>query len=93
MTWGVDADGRFIPLIPLGEEGDHDRDYQDADGVLRSTHRLACTRRSSALIRVYKLARNVKASEVLPSVGDHIEQILERKAKRRGRSKSSNEKS
>jgi len=98
FSWGQTTDGRFVPLIPVGDEGEVDRDYQDSDGVLRSTHRQVCTNKSGPLVRVYKLERNVKAKDVLPrkevvvapetplpTLDEHVAQILAKKAARRHR--------
>lgn len=65
FQWGQDQEGRFVPLIPSGEEGEHPRTHQDANGELRATHFAACTHRAGPLISVTKLAHPVHSSMVL----------------------------
>lgn len=85
MTWGQTSEGSFIPLIPIGEEGEASRDYQDEAGLLRSTHRQVCTNRAGPLVRVSKLARSIEAKDIvpLPTLSEHVEQLLKRKAAKR----------
>jgi len=87
MSWGQAPDGRFIPLIPLGDEGEADRDYQDGDGILRSTHRLVCTNKAGPLVQITKLARNVRAKDVLPAMHEHVAEVLAKKAAKRRKKK------
>lgn len=64
FAWGV-ADGKFVPLIPVEEHHGFDRTFQDQDGVLRAEHALICVRRGGPTVRVARLARTVKANEVI----------------------------
>lgn len=64
FAWGNSGD-KWLPLVPLGEEGDLDRDYQDENGALRSSHRQVCTQVGGPSVRVSKLARSVKADEII----------------------------
>lgn len=67
FAWGQKDDGKYVPLVPLGEEGDLVRNYQDENGVLRAEHALVCKHKGGPTVRVSRLARSVKGSDVLPS--------------------------
>lgn len=68
FSWG-NSDGKWMTLIPVGEEGEHNRDYQDENGALRSSHAQVCIRQGGPAVRVSKLAKAVPASDILsPSV-------------------------
>ena len=64
FAWG-NSDGKWVPLVPVGEEGDLDRAYQDESGLLRAAHNLICLNRGGVTVRVSKLARPVKAGEII----------------------------
>lgn len=99
FAWGQDGD-KWAPLVPLGDEGDLPREFQDHLGNFRASHRLVCTNRGGATVRVERLAKAVAAADILPvvkpkieetcnepvsmpTVGEHILQILQNKAKKR----------
>lgn len=62
MAWGH-LDGRWVSLVPLGEEAGLDRGYQDEDGNLRAAHRLVCV--GPGTVKVAKLAKPIPASSVM----------------------------
>lgn len=66
FSWGL-ADGKWVPLVPVGEEGELDRAYQDENGVLRAEHRAVCLRQGGPTVRVARLAKAVPAKDVMPS--------------------------
>ena len=65
FAWGQTDNGRFTPLIPVGEEGDFDRSFQDENGVLRAPHIFVCVNRGGPTVKVVKLAQAVKANEII----------------------------
>lgn len=67
FAWG-NADGKWIALIPIGEEGNHDRAYQDENGILRAGHKLVCTQVGGHSVRIAVLAKAIPAKDVLPGV-------------------------
>lgn len=71
MQWGR-SDEKWVPLVPLGEEGDLDRTHQDSDGNLRAEHRLICIGWTPA-VSVVKLAKPIPASDIVqvPPPIDH----------------------
>lgn len=89
MSWGQERDGKWIPLIPLGEEGDLPRTYQDENGKLRAGHRAVCTIRGGPPVLVTRLAKPVAASDMLfagPTVVDQeTGEILPAKSQKRQR--------
>ncbi len=64
FAWGQE-DGRWRPLVPIGEDADLDRDYQDENGVLRAAHSLVCVNKGGPAVRISKLAKKVKAKEII----------------------------
>jgi hypothetical protein len=99
FAWGQDGD-RWVPLVPLGDEAELPREFQDHLGNFRASHRLVCTNRGGATVKVERLAKAVAAADILPSVkpkvekpedpiscpttvGEHILDILNKKAQRR----------
>lgn len=70
FAWG-NADGRWVGLVPLGEEGGLERAYQDEDGNLRAAHRLVCSGPGS--VRIAKLAKPIPACSVMPSSAESID--------------------
>jgi hypothetical protein len=66
FAWG-NADGKWEPLVPVGQEGDADRTYQDENGVLRASHRSVCVLVGGESVRVARLAKSVPAADMLPS--------------------------
>lgn len=64
FAWG-NSDGKWVPLVPVGQDENLDRDYQDENGVLRAGHQSICTSRGGPAVRVSKLAKKVPASEIL----------------------------
>jgi hypothetical protein len=55
-----------VPLVPLGEEADLPREFQDNTGNFRASHRLICVNRGGATVRVERLAVPIEASHILP---------------------------
>lgn len=65
FSWGLQEDGKWIPLIPIGEEGELDRWFQDHNGVLRADHREICSNRGGPSVRIARLAKPIPAREVI----------------------------
>ena len=61
FQWGRSPD-KWVPLVPLGEEGDLPRTFQDAEGNLRAEHRPVCTH--APAVDVVKLSMPVLAEHV-----------------------------
>lgn len=78
FAWGNDS-GKWVPLVPPGEEGDLDRSFQDENGLLRAKHRDMCT--YTPAVAVVKLAVPIPASDIVqvPRV------VLPQPSKKRGR--------
>lgn len=70
FVWGRNGD-RWIPLVPIGEEGDLDRKFQDADGNLRAQHRDVCE--YVPAVDVTKLAVPIPAEMIVPSQAQYPE--------------------
>lgn len=87
IEWGMMAE-RYVPLVPVGEDDGMERTMADEHGVLRASHRAACTSPYTPAVRVQKLRTPVPADMVLPSISKHTEQILERKAQKKRKAKS-----
>lgn len=88
FQWGS-SDGKWVPLVPLGDEGDLPRTYQDENGKLRSEHRSICVGFGPA-VRVARLARPIEAGDVLAqtffvdqSTGEILNQRRSRRKRRR----------
>lgn len=64
FSWGR-AEDRWVPLVPVGEEGDLLRTHQDADGQLRSEHRLICQMAGGPTVSVVKLAKPIPFEQIL----------------------------
>lgn len=64
FTWGKTGDG-WVPLIPIGEEGDVPRTYQDENGELRANHRAICVVPGGPAVTVVKLAKAVHPDDIL----------------------------
>jgi len=74
--WGQKEDGKWVPLVPIEEHEGMDRTFQDENGVLRASHDDICLRLGGPAVRVAKLAKKVKASDI---IGEPIlEKILEK---------------
>lgn len=93
FAWG-NNEGKWTPLVPLGEEGDLRRTYQDEQGNLRASHTDICVNRGGPTVRVSRLAKAVEANEILrPTTYVNIdsgeivshEGIAQQEPKRRGR--------
>ncbi len=56
IEWGNDGT-RFVPLVPLGEEGTHPRTHVDGNGELRVKHNSICTQPYRGAIMVKELAK------------------------------------
>lgn len=87
FSWGL-AEGKWVPLVPVGEEGTLDRSYQDENGVLRAEHRALCVAQGGPTVRVARLAKAVPAKEVLPrpAVNETVGQTIDRiRAKKRAK--------
>lgn len=63
FDWGRSDDG-WVPLVPVSEHEGLDRTYQDEDGELRAHHHLVCVDRGGPSVRITKLPRKVRGSEV-----------------------------
>lgn len=72
FAWG-NSDGSWVPLIPVGEEGEVPRTFQDEHGILRADHRALCQHRGGATVRISKLAVPVKAGEIIGRPGEVID--------------------
>jgi hypothetical protein len=64
FAWGKLVD-RWIPLIPVGEEGDLPRTYQDEKGDFRTAHSEVCVERIPT-VELVKLAAPLEAASILP---------------------------
>lgn len=64
FSWGLN-EGRYVPLVPVDEHKGLDRSFQDENGELRAEHALVCVRRGGPTVRVARLARTVRASEII----------------------------
>lgn len=62
FAWGNDS-GKWVPLVPVGEEGDLDRSFQDENGHLRAMHRGMCN--YVPAVQVVKLAVPIPAENVI----------------------------
>jgi hypothetical protein len=65
FAWG-NADGKWVPLVPVGADEGLDRAFQDENGALRAAHRLVCVIPGGPTVRVSNLARPIPAGDVLP---------------------------
>jgi len=65
FAWGQKEDGGWVPLVPVGEEGALERDYQDEHGALRAGHRQICKMPGGPSVRVAKLAKAVPAETII----------------------------
>ena len=66
FAWGS-ADGKWVPLVPIGQDDGLDRQYQNEDGILRASHRSVCVNQGGPTVRVALLAKKVLAEDVLPT--------------------------
>lgn len=57
IEWGT-MEGKWVPLIPIGEEPDGKRTHTDANGVLRALHRSICLGHTGA-VAITPLAKPV----------------------------------
>lgn len=64
FSWG-NSDGKWVPLVPVGEDADLVRSYQDENGALRAEHRLVCANRGGPSVRVSRLAVGVKPGDII----------------------------
>jgi len=63
MDWAVKDNGKFLGLVPIGQDDDLDKDFCDEDGVFRSSHKQVCTASGTGAIKVMKLSKPIPASE------------------------------
>jgi hypothetical protein len=64
FSWGyATAEDKWVPLVPVGEEGGLDLTFQDEEGRLRASHRDICDR-GGASVRVARLAKKVRAVDM-----------------------------
>lgn len=85
MQWGR-ADDRWVPLQPIGDEGDQPRTHMDENGVLRAAHRPFCNYASA--VRVVQLSMPVQAADIMPVATKAPELVGPPKPKRKYRRKS-----
>lgn len=71
FAWGQKEGGGWVPLVPIQDHEGLDRSFQDENGVLRADHRIICVARGGPTVRVSKLARPVKAGEI---IGTRVDQ-------------------
>ena len=64
FAWGR-SETKWVPLVPLGEEGDLDRTFQDENGQLRASHNAICQFAGGATVRVSELAKPIPADQIL----------------------------
>lgn len=64
FSWGNNG-GKWVPLVPVGEEAGLTLDYQDEDGVLRASHRQTCVQIGGPTVHVSKLAKPLQAGDVM----------------------------
>jgi hypothetical protein len=64
FSWG-NSDGKWVPLVPLGEDAELVRSYQDENGALRAEHRLVCVSRGGPTVRVSRLAVGVRPGDII----------------------------
>jgi hypothetical protein len=80
FEWAYDEDRkRWVPLVPLEKTEGHTRDYVDANGRLRSTHRQVCTKKGGDALTVTKLDRPIPAE-----MADNHEVAISNSRRRRG---------
>lgn len=52
------SNGKFVLLVPIGEDTELERAFIDADGVYRADHRLLCTNKNkgdtTSVVRLLK---------------------------------------
>jgi hypothetical protein len=89
FAWGQLPDGKWKPLVPVGEDDGLDRAFQDGSGMLRADHALVCVGRVPS-VQIERLAVPVAAESVLPSgppktetVGETVDRIRKEKAQKR----------
>lgn len=65
FAWGQKDDGGFVPLVPVGEDENLERSFQDENGVLRANHQDICTRRGGPTVKIVRLAKKVKGGDII----------------------------
>jgi hypothetical protein len=65
FAWG-NAEGKWVPLVPIGQDEGLDRAFQDENGALRAAHRVVCVIPGGPTVRISNLARAIPAGDVLP---------------------------
>lgn len=66
MSWGMDAGGKYVALVPIELHDGLPRTFQDENGVLRASHRDVCTaERGAPLVRVARLAVKVQPENII----------------------------
>lgn len=53
------VEDRWVPLVPIGQDDNLERGFQDEDGNLRAAHRLVCSDPGGAAVRAVRLPRPV----------------------------------
>lgn len=61
IEWGIKANGRYISLVPARADEFTNKDFVDANGVLRSSHRPYCDYVEP--IRVLELSKPIEPGE------------------------------
>lgn len=67
MDWAQNDDGRWVKLVPIGQDTDLIRTHQDSNGVLRALHKVVCPHTSAEAVHVTKLAQPVMPEDVPPT--------------------------
>lgn len=76
IDWGY-ADERWVTLVPIGEDSGLDRQFQDENGILRASHKQVCSFRGSESIRLSRLAKTIKGSDLpKPRVDPETGEVL-----------------
>lgn len=66
MAWGLNTDGKYVPLVPIGEDEGLARTFQDENGALRAEHRDVCdAQRGGPTVRVARLAVAIQSEDII----------------------------
>lgn len=68
FDWGS-CNGKWVTLIPVGEDSSYEKAYQDEEGKFRAAHKNVCTKAGFGSLNVTKLARPIPAN-IDPDTGE-----------------------